>query len=169
MPSLVIRAATIEDISSIVRIRLETLTDEEISEFSAGPESATYSSIDKLQKLWLEKNKLKDGFEVFIAEEKGKFLGFIVYKIEASYGYIDCILVNKTKQNKGIGRSLVTSVEKIAKSQGCHYMKTDTTENIHGVPWRSYNFWLKMGYVDTGERTPTNYDFKEIPFIKKLT
>ena len=42
-------------------------------------------------------------------------------------------------------------------------MKTDTTENVDGVPWKSYTFWKRMGYEDTKERLLTNYDFKEIP------
>ena len=41
MSSLVLRAATIKDISSIVEIRQETLTDEEIDGFFA-PEFATF-------------------------------------------------------------------------------------------------------------------------------
>jgi GNAT superfamily N-acetyltransferase len=167
MTSLVIRAATIKDISSIVRIRLETLTDEEINGFSA-PEFATYSSTEELQKVWYRDNKLRNGFEVFVAEEKGKILGFIVFKVEAICGYIDYVLVAKREQKKGIGSALVMFVEKIAKSQGCHLMKTDTTENASGVPWKSYEFWLRMGYEDTGERLPTNYDFKEISLVKRL-
>jgi GNAT superfamily N-acetyltransferase len=167
MPSLVIRDATIKDISSIVKIRLETLTEKEIDGFSA-PEFATYSSTEELRKLWFRDNKLKDGFEVFVAEEKEKMLGFIVFKVDHDYGYIDNILVAKKEQKKGIGSALVIYVEKIAKSKGCHLMKTDTTENASSIPWKSYRFWLKMGYEDTGERLPTNYDFKEIPFIKKL-
>ena len=59
-------------------------------------------------------------------------------------------------------------MEKIVKSKGCDLMKTDTTENASGVPWRAYRFWLRMGYEDTGEQLLTNYDFKEISFIKRL-
>ena len=94
-----IRAAKIRDISSIIKIRLETLTDEEIEGFSA-PEYSTYSSTEELRKLWFRDNKLKDGFKVFIAEENGKMLGFIVFKVEANYGYMDNILVSKAEQKK---------------------------------------------------------------------
>ncbi len=47
-------------------------------------------------------------------------------------------------------------------------MKTATTENADGAPWRSYDFWIRMGYEDTGNRIPTLYSFKEIPFVKRL-
>jgi ribosomal protein S18 acetylase RimI-like enzyme len=167
MASLVIRAAEVQDVSSIVRIRLAALTEEEIRGFSA-PEFATYSSTEELRKVWNRGNRLKDGFEVFVAENEGKMVGFIVFKMERDYGYIDNIVVAKEEQGKGIGRALVMYVEDIAKSKGCHLMKTDTTENADGVPWKSYGFWTRMGYEDTGERLPTDYDFKEIPLIKRL-
>ena len=167
MSPLIIRAATIRDISSMVNIRLVTLSDDEISGFSA-PDFANTSSPEALLNSWERGNILKDGFEVFLAEDDGRIVGYMMFKIEGDSGYIDDIVVYKVEQGKGIGRTLVSYAEAIAKSSGCHFMKTDTTENISGVPWRSYNFWLKMDYEDTGERIPTKYDFKEIHFIKKL-
>ena len=167
MTSLVIRAAAVKDVSTIVRIRLGALTEEEIRGFSA-PEFWIFSSTKELLKVWSRGNRLKDGFEVFVAEDEGKIVGFIVFKMERDYGCIDNIVVAKEEQRKGIGRALVAYVEGIAKSTGCYLMKTDTTENAEGVPWKSYSFWTKMGYEDTGERLPTNYDFKEIPFVKRL-
>jgi hypothetical protein len=47
-------------------------------------------------------------------------------------------------------------------------MKTDTSENAMGVPWKAYGFWRRMGFKDTGDRLSTKYDFKEIPLIKEL-
>lgn len=167
MSSLIIRAATVNDIPSIVEIRLKTLNEEELSGFSA-PEFATTSSNERLLKVWDRGNRLKDGFEVFLAEDDGKLVAYMMFKVEGDSGYIDDIVVAKKKQRKGVGRALVTYAEEIAKSQECYMMKTDTTENANGVPWRSYNFWLRLGYEDTGERIPTDYNFKEIPFIKKL-
>lgn len=111
---------------------------------------------------------MKDGFEVFVAEDEGRLVGFIVFKMEHNYGHIDDIVVSKTEQRKGIGSALVAHVESIAKAKGCYLMKTDTTENASGVPWKAYSFWTKMGYENTGERLPTNYGFKEIPLIKRL-
>ena len=168
MTQLTIRVATIKDVSSIVGIRLAALSDEEIRGFSAPEFTATYTSTEELRKVWSRGNRLKDGFEVFVAENEGKMVGFIVFKTEPEVGYIDNIVVAKEEQGKGIGRALVTYAEGIAKSKGCLLMITDTSENADGVPWKAYSFWTRMGYEDTGERLPTNYDFKEIPLIKKL-
>jgi len=62
----------------------------------------------------------------------------------------------------------VTHVENIALANGYSLMKTDTTENAEGVPWKSYGFWTKMGYKDTRERMPTKWGFKTIPLVKNL-
>lgn len=167
MNSLVIRPASIRDIPFIVKIRLRTLTEEEIRGFAA-PEFATTSSTRRMRELWKSGNRLKDGLEVFLAENEGKVIGYMMFKVKGDSGYIDDIVVTKREQRKGVGRALVAHAEVLAKSEGCRFNKTDTTENAYGVPWKSYDFWIRMGYKDTGERLHTRYNFKEIPLVKKL-
>lgn len=167
MRKLIIRAATTDDIPSIVKVSLASATREEIQGFSA-PEWVTYSSSEELRKVWAEENRLRDGLEVIVAKENGEIVGFIVFKMECDHGYIDNIDIAKDEQRKGIGRALVEHVENIAKAKGCSLMKTDTTENGEGIPWKSYGFWIKMGYKNNGERLPTKWNFKTIPFVKKL-
>lgn len=118
--------------------------------------------------MWVEKNRLKDGSEVILAEKNEKIVGFIVFKMESDHSYIDNIDIVKDEQKKGIGRALVEHVENTAKANGHSLMKTDTTENAKGIPWKSYGFWTKMGYKDNGERLPTKWNFKTIPLIKNL-
>ena len=167
MSSFVIRPASIIDGSSIVEVRLGALTEEEIFGFIV-PGDNLYSSIEKLRELWDRENRLKDGFEVFVAEFEGKVIGFIVYNMEAYDDNIDNVVVAKKEQGKGVGRALVEYVEGLAKSRGFDVITTDTTENAKGVPWKAYGFWKRMGYEDNGKRLSTNYDFKVIPLVKKL-
>ena len=162
-----IRHATISDIPSIVEIRLGAVTEEEISEFGV-PEDNLYTSITKLREMWNFGNRLKDGFEVFVAEEQGNVIGFIVYNMRSVDDNIDNIVVAKGEQGKGVGRALVEFVEGLARSRGFSVLKTDTTENAEGVPWKAYGFWRKMGYDDGGVRLSTGYGFKVIPLVKKL-
>ncbi len=91
-----------------------------------------------------------------------------MFKVEGDSGYINDIVISKKEERKGEGGVHVTYAEAIAKSRECYLMKTNTTENANDVPWRSYNFWLREGYEDIEERIPTDYNFKGIPFIKKL-
>ena len=166
MLSLKIRPAIINDIPSIVDIRLGTVTEEDISEFGV-PEDNLFTSIDNLREMWDKDNLLKDGFEVFVAENRGKVIGFIVFNMNGSDN-IDNVIVAKKDQKKGFGRALVEYVEGLAKSRGFNFIRTDTTENSKGVPWKAYGFWKRMGYEDTGERVSSIYDFKNIPLVKKL-
>jgi ribosomal protein S18 acetylase RimI-like enzyme len=167
MPHISIRAAKYSDIPGIVNVRLEALTDEEVKGFTS-PEPSIFTSRIELRNNWLKNGQLKDGFQVYIVEDAEKVAGFIVFKIGTDSCYIDNIVVVQEKQGKSRGRALVEHVEEMARTQGCRVVITDTTENVEGVPWKSYGFWIKMGYRDTGERLSTNYDYKEIPLIKLI-
>jgi len=167
MPSLVIRPASVEDVSSIVEVRLGAFTEEEAAGFTI-PGESPYVSIERLQKMWDKENLFRDGSEVFVAEREEKVVGFIVFNMRCSDDNIDNVVVAKEEQGKGIGKALVEYVERLAKSRGYDVMKIDTTENVEGVPWKAYGFWRKLGYEDSGERIPTEYGFKDIPLVKKL-
>ena len=117
--------------------------------------------------MWDFDNKLKDDFEVFVAEVQDRVVGFIVFSIKGSDN-IDNIIVAKDQQGRGVGRALVEYVESLAISRGFDFIGTDTMENANGVAWKSYGFWIRMGYVDTGERVSSDFNFKNIPFVKKL-
>ena len=167
MSSLIIRPASITDIPSIVEVRVGAFTEEEVSGFIAQGESL-YASIEKLREKWDRENLLKDGFEVFVGEDKGKVVGFIVYNMKSCDDNIDNLVVAKEERGKGVGRALVEYVEALAKSRGINVMRTDTTENSEGVPWTSYGFWRRMGYEDTRVRVATEYGFRVIPLVKNL-
>jgi ribosomal protein S18 acetylase RimI-like enzyme len=167
MARLVLRPATPEDIPIISDVDVSSATRSETEGFTS-PELGNLSSPDALAKAWAKGSKMKDGSEVAVAEKNGRVVGFIVFKKEPDHFYIDTIDVTGDEQRKGIGKALVTYVERIALANGCFKMKTDTTESAEGVPWKSYGFWTKMGYKDTGERLPTEWTFKTIPFTKNL-
>ena len=167
MYSLVIRPASITDIPSIVEVRLRAFTEEEVSGFIV-PGESLYASIEKLRKTWDRENLLKEGLEVFVAEHEASVVGFIVYNMKSPDDNIDNLAVAREEQGKGVGRTLVEYVETLAKCRGINVVKTDTTENVEGIPWKSYGFWRKMGYEDTGSRVATEYGFKVIPLVKKL-
>jgi ribosomal protein S18 acetylase RimI-like enzyme len=167
MTSLVIRPASISDLSSIVKIRVEALTEEELCGFIV-PGDSFYSSIKKLREMWDRSNKLKNGMEIFVADWSGKIVGFIVFNMDDHDDNIDNLVVAKKEQGKGIGEALVNYVENLAKSRGLDAITTDTTENAKGIPWKAYGFWKNMGYEDFGKRVTTSYDFKVIPLIKRL-
>jgi ribosomal protein S18 acetylase RimI-like enzyme len=167
MDEVIIRKASVHDVRAIVQASLTSASKEETDGFAAA-EWVTYSSPEELRKSWDKGNRLKDSSEVIVAEKERRIVGFIVFKMESDHVYIDNIDITKRAQRKGIGKALVTHVENIALSNGYSSIKTDTTENSDGRPWKSYWFWTKMGYQDMGERLPTKWSFKMIPLVKNL-
>jgi ribosomal protein S18 acetylase RimI-like enzyme len=71
-------------------------------------------------------------------------------------------------QKRGVGKALVNEVERIAKDRKIALLKTGTSINNKGIPWRAYGFWLRMGFTDTGERTDSGYGFSYCKFVKRL-
>lgn len=168
MNEITIRQARREDIPSIVETSHSSATDEEMVGFTA-PEWGTFRDIEKLEGEWTTGNRLKDDYEVIVSEKEGQIVGYLVFKREQEHMYIDLIHIGKSEQGKGIGRALLEYIERLAIESGLTRIETDTVENAQGEPWKSYNFWLKMGFRDTGERLKTKWDFKTIPFVKRLS
>jgi len=167
MKKSVIRRATTKDIPSIVHVSVSSVAEGETKGF-APPSWSTYSTTEELGKAWAEENRLRDGSEIIVAEKSGKVIGFIVFKGDSAHMYIDNIDIIKDEQRRGVGRALVEYVENVAATTEHFTMKTDTTENAKGIPWKSYGFWTRLGYKDTGERLPAKWGFKVIPFVKEL-
>jgi hypothetical protein len=59
-------------------------------------------------------------------------------------------------------------VEELAKYKGVAYLTTGTAVSSEGKPWKAYEFWMHMGYTDTGERIDSGYGFKYCTFVKRL-
>jgi len=167
MRNLVIRDATANDIPAIVKVRRTAFTEKEVRGFTT-PEHSIFYSQKELKKAWVKENQLAGGWRVFVAEDSRGVIGFIVFKMESEMGYIDNINIAKDSQQMGVGAALVSYAEGLARSEGINKMLTDTTENAEGKPWKSYAFWIRMGYKDTGERRKTKWSFKEIPFVKNI-
>ncbi|MFW9893761.1 MAG: GNAT family N-acetyltransferase [Candidatus Thorarchaeota archaeon] len=167
MNEVIIREATREDISSIVDTRRASTTEEETIGFTA-PEWGTFLDVEKLRNEWTTGNRLKEDYEVIVSEMDGLIVGFLVFKREQEHMYIDAVHIRKSEQKKGVGTALLEYLERLTIECGLGRIETDTVENADGVPWNSYDFWIKMGFRDTGERLETKWDFKLIPFVKWL-
>jgi ribosomal protein S18 acetylase RimI-like enzyme len=165
---ITIREAQREDIPTIVDTSRASTTDEEMVGFTA-PEWGTFRDVKKLRNEWTTGNRLKNDYEVIVAERKNQIVGYLVFKREQEYLYIDLVHIRKSEQRKGIGTTILEHVERLAIESGLTRIETDTVENAQGVPWKSYSFWIRMGFKDTGERLKTKWDFKTIPFVKRLS
>jgi len=166
----VIRFATERDIPRIVRINRTTVKEDELVGYALPADKRLLADEDRLRTVWAG-NSVGE-LLVYVFEEEERILGFTQIRVDQNSVELDNIMVAIEDQGKGVGGALVEFVENLARNLGKQYVTLGTTRNTKtGVPWRSYNFWVKRGYavereIETEEgRT---YGFTEIRFRKKV-
>lgn len=167
---MTIRAANIDDAENIVQCNLNSKTEEEINGYAPPRGFSVFHSVERLKGAWVEPN-IVDGEKIYVCHDGRTFKGYILIMEFEDYVEIDNIDVCKEFQGQGVGRELVEFVEKYSCSRNASRIELGTTRNRTGEPWKSYNFWIKLGYrpfdeikTEDGER----YGFSEIRFKKIL-
>ena len=146
-----IRAATKVDIPNIVRCNLTAKTLEETIGYAPPLEQRTFADQNKLKRAWESRNQVEGEF-VYVFEENEEVVAYVLIEVQPDAIEIDNVDVAKNMQGKGIGKALVKFVEDLAREQGKKYVTLGTSRNQEtGKPWRSYDFWLRMGYSEDGE------------------
>jgi len=114
---------------------------------------ATYQGQGKLVSA-TEENLIRDGFgatpqfECIIAEVDEKPVGMAVF--HATYStwaghrglFIEDLFVDESLRNRGVGRTLVKEIARIAEERACEYI---TLNVVHANPAR--NFYDRYGFV----------------------
>jgi GNAT superfamily N-acetyltransferase len=165
-----IRLATKDDIPQIVWCDRTSVSDIEVVGYGLPSGKRVFANEEKLRANWHD--AYVEGRIVYVFEEEHHVLGFTQIRIDPDAVELYDIDVAGEHQGKGIGRALVDFVENLARNLGKHYVTLGTSRNIEtGKPWKSYDFWLKLGYMLDGE-TETEEDktngFTEIRFRKKV-
>ena len=140
--------------------------------YAPTPDQRSFTDEDKLRSDWGAENHVGEGF-VYVFEEDGRVVAYVIILVEQDAIKLDNIDVTSAYQRRGIGKTMVGFVEDLAKKLGKSYVTLGTSRNTSsGRPWKSYNFWLRLGYgvdgeieTDEGKR----YGFTEIRFRKKIT
>jgi len=150
---MLIRKADESDFPAIVEIMQTSASIEELNGFV--PQGALDSrvagvSTKFLAKLRKELQHREHG--VIVTEKDGKPVGFTYCRYERDCIGIEEMDVRKEYQQQGIGKALVQYIEKMAREKGSKRLKTGTSINKEGKPWKAYWFWIHMGFIDTGRR-----------------
>lgn len=168
---MMIRPATRTDIPGIVWCNLTSKTVEEIVGYGPPLDQRLFANEKRLEQTWRSENEV-DGELVYVYEEGGKVVGFVVIRVDPDAVELDNIDVARDFQGNGIGEALVSFVEDLARDLSKKYVTLDTSRNKEtGKPWRAYWFWLKMGYSIDGEvQTDLGQQcgFTEIRFRKSI-
>jgi ribosomal protein S18 acetylase RimI-like enzyme len=85
------------------------------------------------------------------ATEDGKTVGLIKAEHDGGVIFIETLIIEKEKRGLGIGKKLITEIEKQGKKIGVHKIYLYT-----GKKWGANNFYKKMGYKLT-DQLPNHY------------
>jgi ribosomal protein S18 acetylase RimI-like enzyme len=124
--------------------------DEEVVGFGAPSSESLFADVSKLTKAWRAPNRA-DSREVFVAEVDGQVAGCVT--LEDANGTIELIDVDvpRSLQRQGIGTSLARFVEELARERGKRTVTLGTSRNAAGTPWKSFPWWVALGYTVTYE------------------
>jgi GNAT superfamily N-acetyltransferase len=165
-----IRLATRYDIPQIVRIDQTTVSDDELVGYGPPVDKRVFADEDRLRAVWVGNSV--GGLLVYVFEEEGSILGFTLIRVDPDAVELDDIIVAAEHQRKGIGTAMVEFVESLARDLRKGYITLGTTRNANtGIPWNSYSFWLRRGYVVEDEietEEGRTYGFTEIRFRKRV-
>jgi GNAT superfamily N-acetyltransferase len=160
--TMAIRKATKRDYPEILKIMNGAVDSKELNGFVPPPEITEKFLNNMKSQLELKEHG------ILIADLNMEPVGFVFFIQENDCIEIEEIDVLADYQKRGVGKALVNRVERIAKDRKVALLKTGTSINNKGIPWRAYGFWLRMGFKDTEERTDSGYGFSYCKFIKRL-
>ena len=76
--------------------------------------------------------------------------------------YIETLFVQEEYRRTGLGKQLITELEKRAKEMGVNLIRVDTFD------WQGKDFYLQMGYELAGQYTCEEDGYSEYFFIKRI-
>ncbi|MES2812722.1 MAG: N-acetyltransferase family protein [Bacteroidota bacterium] len=150
--SLTIRTATIEDMSSVLKIvNYEILNTTAIWDYDI-------RSLE--QQIEILNEKQSKNFPFLVAEKEGKIAGFGTYgafrhKIGYRFTVEHSVYVHNDFHGNGIGSTLLKELIEIAKIQKLHTMIGVIDSENHG----SITFHQKMGFENVGHIKQTGFKF----------
>ena len=104
-----------------------------------------------------------------LAEDGPVLLGCVFFEARGERGYFGMLSIDPSRQRTGVGRRLVSAVEKYFRDEGC----TFSDLKIVNVRTELHVLYRRWGYVDTGtgiydDPTPTKIPVHFITMSKPL-
>ena len=130
------RMAIEEDWEPAMKLAWETFLVFEAEEYT---EEGIESFRDFISDQWLKKMFVNGQYQMFVALDKGKLIGFITIRNEH---HISLLFVDKEYHYQGIGRTLIQRVgEYLITEMGVDYMTVDSASY-------AVDFYHKLGFWD---------------------
>ncbi|WP_111733257.1 GNAT family N-acetyltransferase [Roseovarius amoyensis] len=100
--------------------------------------------------------------QVHVAEEAGRFAGFITFFPEDGHMFLEAVAVSPAAKGRGIGGRLIGFCEDQARRLELASVRLYTNEMMSA----NLSFYPHLGYVETGRRHEDGYD--RVFFGKRL-
>lgn len=153
-PMVSVRAAAREDISGIMAVLKDSVTEEELVGFGGLSSESPFRDVTALSAAWRDPNRVGSE-ELFVAQTSEGIAGVVALEDRDFELEIVDIDVARAHQGKGIGRALVRFAEDRARVLGKRAVTLGTSRNANGIPWKSLPFWQALDYVITHEEENT--------------
>ena len=134
------RMAYEKDWEPAMKLAWETFLIFEANDYS---QEGIESFRDFISDQWLKKMFLKGQYQMFVALDQGKIIGFLTVRNEH---HISLLFVDKNYHRKGVGKTLVEKAgEYLITEMGVDYMTVDS------APY-ALEFYHKQGFWDLAPR-----------------
>lgn len=100
----------------------------------------------------------------FIAQDEGKILGFVHFKINGGAAYLSQLIVKNNQRGKGIGHLLIKKFEDLAKKKRCHLAYLETSEKHK----EALKFYKKHNYKIVAKLKNNKFHLTWYFLIKRL-
>ena len=124
----------------------------------------TFNAVDKrpedMAEMIVARTTAGHGFLVAVDDDTGEIIGFATYnQFRGGIGYArtmeHSIILAPQARGKGLGRTLLTAIEKHAREEGAHQIIAGvSSENAEGI-----RFHLAMGYDECARIRDAGYKF----------
>jgi ribosomal protein S18 acetylase RimI-like enzyme len=153
---LAIRRATESDADAITRVVNSAFLAERFFIERDRTDSATVRDL------------MREG-QFVLAEDGAHLAGCVHLELHGDRGYFGMLSIEPSRQRTGIGRQLISAVEKYFRESGCKFCDL----KIVNVRTELHDIYSRLGYVDTGtsvydDPTPTKIPVHFIHMTKLL-
>ncbi len=91
------------------------------------------------------RNLMRKG-KFLVAEEESNLIGSVYMELRGERGYFGMLSIDPSRQGMGLGRRMVTAVEKYFRDEGCKFSDL----KIVNVRNELHDLYHRWGYIDAG-------------------
>lgn len=135
-------------------MKMVTLTEKEVTSLE--------DNLDKYDRQFIRYPK-EGQVSIGIKDDTGTLIAGLDATMTAfNILYVSTVFVSESYRRAGLGRQLMSEMEKQAKALGANTIRLDTFD------WQGYDFYKAIGYEEVGHYRHEADDYSEHFFVKRI-